>query len=163
MKYVLMVVCICVFNAGFAQQHGSVPQVKKLTAKEIRTVMDTTSGPLIVNFWATWCGPCIKEIPWFEQGIDKAAAPVKLLLVSLDFPEAFPTQLTAFVKKKGYKSEVLFLEETKADYFIPIIAPKWQGAIPASVFINNSKKYYEVFNHQLTEQRFELELQKLIQ
>jgi hypothetical protein len=84
------------------------------------------------------------------------------LLVSLDFPDAYPKKLAAFVKKQGYKGEVVYLAETNADVFIPIIEKTWNGAIPASIFIDNSKKYYQVFNNQLTKERFDIELEKLM-
>ncbi len=84
------------------------------------------------------------------------------MLVNLDLPSAYPKQLTAFVKKQGYKGEIVFLDETNATYFIPVIEKKWKGEIPASIFINNSKKYYQVFNQQLPPKRFELELDKLV-
>lgn len=154
---------LAVLLAAAAPAAQGQTAIKKVSIQDVRTMMDTTKGPLIVNFWATWCAPCVKEIPWFDSIIAQKKAPVKLLLVSLDFPEAYPQQLTAFVKKRRYRGEVVFLNESNADYFIPIIDPKWTGAIPASMFVNNSKKYYRLFNHQLTEGRFALELDKLIE
>ncbi|TDH26404.1 TlpA family protein disulfide reductase [Segetibacter sp. 3557_3] len=142
-----------------AQSKNSIP---KISAADVKKMIDTSTGPMIVNFWASWCGPCIREIPYFESGVEKAGAPVRLVLVSLDFPDAYQKTLPAFVKSKGYKSKVLYLNETNADKFIPIIDKNWQGAIPASIFVNNSKKYYQLYNQQLTEKGFELELKKLL-
>lgn len=124
--------------------------------------MDTTKGPLIVNFWATWCGPCIREIPYFDSLIAVKGAPVKLVLVSLDFREDY-AKLASFVKQKGYKGTVVYLNETNADYFCPVVDKRWTGAIPISVFINNDKKSHEYFGFQLTRERFALELDKLVQ
>ena len=154
---------IVALNGVAQNRNAETVVIKKVSSKDIRTVMDTTTGPLIINFWATWCGPCIREIPWFDSIISKKNIAVKLLLVNLDFATEHPKQLAAFVKKQEYKGEVVFLSETNANYFIPAIDKKWKGVIPASVFINNSKKYYQFFNQQLPPRRFELELDKLVQ
>jgi len=158
------VTLLLISSSCFAQSKSSSrPVIKKVSAEDVRAIIDTTPGPIIVNFWATWCGPCIREIPWFDSIIFKKNLNVKLLLVSVDFPTQFPDELIAFVKKQGYKDEVVFLDETNTHHFTPIINKNWKGEIPASIFVNNLKKYYRLFNHQLPPKRFELELDRLVQ
>lgn len=97
---------------------------------------DTT---YVVNFWATWCGPCVKELPHFDRlAQEYAKAPLKVLLVSLDFKSKLETVLIPFIKAKGIQSEVLVLTETDANTYINRVSPTWSGAIPATLIITNT-------------------------
>lgn len=161
-KLLSIVVLVMVTMTLHAQQRQAVKLIRQVSAKDVKTIIDTTTTPTIINFWATWCGPCIREIPWFDSIITEKRSPVKLLLVSLDFHSSYPAELTSFVKEHGYKAEVLYLNETNSDYYISVIDPKWNGAIPASIFINKGKKYYQLYNQQLPPKQFVQELDKLV-
>ena len=97
---------------------------------------------LIVNFWATWCKPCIEELPFFHTMAGKYRdKKVKLLLVSIDFEKDYPDGIIAFSRKEGYDSEIVFLDETDADHFCPQIDKSWSGAIPSTIITSNTKGY----------------------
>jgi thiol-disulfide isomerase/thioredoxin len=138
--------------------------IKKLKINELMEMIDTSSTPLVVNLWATWCGPCVREIPWFEKNVAAMAnKKIKLVLVSIDFPEDYPKAIAAFAKKNGYRSEIVWLNETNADEFCPKIDKSWEGAIPVTLMVNNKKKYRQFYNQQLPEPKLIEELQKLTQ
>lgn len=94
----------------------------------------------VVNFWATWCVPCVKELPAFNmiQSLYKDK-PVKVILVSFDFKEQYPAKLTAWIAKKKLQPEVVWFNETSPTEYIPKIAPEWEGGLPATILINNKK------------------------
>lgn len=99
----------------------------------------------VINFWATWCKPCIKELPYFEQITENYNQDkVKVVLVSLDFPEKIVSTVGPFVKKNNLQSEVVLLDDADANKWIPLVSEEWSGAIPATVIYNkNERKFYE--------------------
>lgn len=95
---------------------------------------------LVVNFWATWCKPCVKELPYFERLNDAYAEKnVKVVLVSLDFSDDFDGKLMPFVKNKNLRSELYWLDESNPNDWINLVEPTWQGAIPATLIVKNGK------------------------
>ncbi len=110
----------------------------------------------IVNFWATWCKPCIKELPYFESiGEEFADQKVKVLLVSLDFTEKLKSHVIPFIEKHQLKSQVILLDDVDSNTWIPKVAETWSGAIPATIiYSKNDRKFYEgsfTYNELLTE------------
>lgn len=112
--------------------------------KRINQGEDTT---YVVNFWATWCAPCIKELPHFEKlQASYKSQPLKVLLVSLDFKSKINSSVVPFVKQKQLKNEVFLLNESNAQQYIERISNEWSGALPATLFIKKQKsvrKFYE--------------------
>lgn len=105
----------------------------------------------VVNFWATWCAPCVKELPSFEKlNTEYSNKNVKVVLVSLDFPKKYETSLKPFIKKHDLKSEVYAFDDTNSNYWIPKVYSEWTGAIPATLIYNkNNRKFYEQsFNYE---------------
>jgi thiol-disulfide isomerase/thioredoxin len=120
--------------------------------------------PVIINFWATYCIPCIKEIPYFQEMVKKYEEKgVKLLLVSLDFEESYPEHILKFSGKMKFTAPIVWLDEFDADYFCPKIDSKWSGVMPATLFVNNKTGYRIFFEEQLPETKFEEEINKMIQ
>lgn len=99
----------------------------------------------VVNFWATWCAPCIKELPYFESlATEYADRGVEVVLVSLDFPSMWEKRLPDFVRKKGISSPVVVLDDPDQNAWIPRVDSDWSGAIPATlIYSSDRRQFYE--------------------
>lgn len=108
----------------------------------LRHKNDTT---YIINFWATWCKPCIEELPAFEKvNQEYSEEKVKVILTSLDFPERLEKQVIPFIKKYHLHSKVVLLDDPDANSWIPKVSEEWSGAIPATIIYNQQeRKFYE--------------------
>lgn len=128
---------------------------------ELEKVLESEEDMLVVvNFWATWCKPCIKELPYFEAIQKKHKSTVKVLLVSLDFPNKLESQLKPFVNKKEIKSQVILLDDPYENEWIPKVDTTWSGAIPATLLIYNGKKAF--YERSFTQEELEYELSEFI-
>lgn len=99
----------------------------------------------VVNFWATWCKPCIKELPYFEEmRKNYKESGVEVILVSLDFPEKLESHVIPFIEKQKLQSKVVLLDDVNSNRWIPLVSEEWSGAIPATIIYNkNQRKFYE--------------------
>lgn len=124
----------------FGAKQMQAQKLSALTLDQLLERMEASDTIYVVNFWATWCVPCIKELPELEV-VDRIYRdrPVRVLLVSLDFPEAYPDRISLFQKRRRLAPEVIWLEEDKPNEFIPRIHPGWQGSIPATWIYSPSR------------------------
>ncbi len=122
-----------------------------------------TDSVFIINFWATFCKPCVAEIAYL-QSISKKyeLQKVKLLLVSLDLPAFYPGKIESFAKKNNFTADVVWLNESDADHFCPVIDKKWSGSIPATLFVNTATGYKKFIESEMNEMEFEMELKNAI-
>lgn len=157
-KTVFALILITITMQGISQQ---IPKWK--IEDVVRSFSGENDTTYVVNFWATFCKPCIAEIPDFISIVDKyKSKKVKLLLVSLDLPSYYPEKIKAFAKKNNYNTHIAWLNETNADHFCPVIDPKWSGAIPATIIVNNKTGYRKFFEEQVSAGDFEMSVKAAI-
>ncbi|NQX85260.1 MAG: redoxin domain-containing protein [Flavobacteriaceae bacterium] len=115
----------------------------------------------IVNFWATWCAPCVKELPDFEELYHKYRSQnVELLLVSLDFPHQYESKLKPFMITHNLKGKVLCLDDAAMNVWIPKVDADWDGGLPATLIYNKDKR--EFFYRTFTFAELESELKHFL-
>jgi thiol-disulfide isomerase/thioredoxin len=105
----------------------------------------------VINFWATWCAPCVKEMPLFEK-VAQERSDIKVMFVSMDLDlDPNPEKVHKFVARKKIQSQVLILDETNPNGWINKIDKDWSGALPATIVINGKtgqRKFVEKELHE---------------
>jgi thiol-disulfide isomerase/thioredoxin len=137
-------------------------EIKKIKITDLEKTIAASKTPLVINFWATFCVPCIEEIPYFQKLVKKYEKDgIQLLLVSLDLKDDYP-KIRPFAIKRKLTAPIVWLNETDADYFCPKVDSAWSGAIPATIFINNKTGYRKFFEEKLSEIKLEKEIMAIL-
>ncbi|MGV3696560.1 TlpA family protein disulfide reductase [Flavobacterium sp.] len=140
MKQLSLIAFLFVFlQTAFAQQ----PVVYEKFDDFEKAVIKNDQHTYVINFWATWCGPCIKELPYFEK-LHKENKNVKVILVSLDSRKDYEKKLIPFIQKKKLTAEVVLLSDKDYNTWLEKIDKSWSGAIPATfIFRGNHELFAE--------------------
>jgi thiol-disulfide isomerase/thioredoxin len=133
---------------GLANLSPASAQVKEVEFEELQSYFKKNNDTLyVINFWATWCGPCVKELPYFDRlQREFADRPLSVLLVSLDFARNLEKKVVPFVKERQLKAKVLFLHQPRGHKWMEKISENWSGAIPATYIVKNNREvegFYE--------------------
>jgi thiol-disulfide isomerase/thioredoxin len=132
-KLVTLLVFFLIIQKSSAQNI----QVLKFDALK-QCLYNKTDTVYVVNFFASWCKPCIQEIPefvTFDRGIKNSKT--KLVFVSLDSKNE-EEKLLKIVQQYSLQN-VYLLDESNANNWINKIDKHWSGAIPATLIIKKGK------------------------
>jgi thiol-disulfide isomerase/thioredoxin len=139
-------------------------EVRTINVSELEKIISSNSDTVyLINFWATWCVPCVEELPYFEQiNQTYAGKKVKVLLVSLDYPQHLDTRVEPFLEKHDIQSEVVLLDEKDPNDWVPRLSSEWQGSIPATFVIYNPKNVRQFYEQEFTYTELETIIKDLI-
>jgi thiol-disulfide isomerase/thioredoxin len=105
----------------------------------------------VINFWATWCAPCVKEMPLFEE-LNQENKEVNVTLVSMDFDlDPNPEKVQRFITRKKIQSKVVILAETDPNSWIDKIDKDWSGALPSTLIVNTKTGKRKLIQKELHE------------
>jgi thiol-disulfide isomerase/thioredoxin len=155
---IMLLTAIWQNDSCYAQINTSVIEFDSLEQKFNRP-SDTLH---IYNFWATWCKPCVEELPYLSALKRKLnGVHIELILVSLDFKSHYQSRVIPFVHKHNITERVLLLDAGDPNKWIDRVDPSWSGAIPATLFTYKNKRLF-VEKHYESTSDIEIDIHSLI-
>lgn len=144
-KFIIVVGMFLIAQNGIAQAVG----LKYVDLNELNILCSPEKDKVvIINFWASWCAPCIEELPYFKK-LKKELPSVRVVLINVDFESEVEKKVNPFLAKSQYGSlENIRLIGIPADDWMPVVDQDWSGAIPATLILTGGKKKF-------IEQKFE--------
>ena len=138
LKWLASVVILLTFSFGLNAQDVRIYETFDEFEPLLKNQNDTT---YVINFWATWCKPCIEEMPGFLKLDDKFRnEKFKLILTSLDFDSQIESKLKPYIRDNNIKADVVLLADSKAHTWIDRVNEDWSGSIPITIVYN--KDFY---------------------
>ena len=157
--FYFILLCGSLCSGGLAAQRITPVKVTELTEQWNRE-----DGLVVINFWSTWCKPCVEEIPEFIQVYDSLKKTgIQLWLVSQDTRSLFESgKLKKYIAgKPGWdKARLFWFDETDADYYCPRVDESWSGVIPATLIVHKAKGYRRFIEEQMSAERLLQEIEK---
>lgn len=136
MRFILVVI----FSLTFGLATLQAQKIEKIGVPELEKLLASPENALhVVNFWATWCPPCVTEMPYFEKlSKEYKDKGVKFTLISLDFPSQIDAKLIPFLEKNKITADVKVMTNLDYNSWIEKVDAGWQGNIPVTIFFNNA-------------------------
>ncbi len=136
-----------VFLAAGACPAQEIPRIR---TRDLEKMLQRDDAVYVINFWATWCKPCLDELPNLVRLADQYRdSGVKVILVSLDYPAAYPRGISRFIAREGIRIPVYWLQETNPRAIAAAAFPAWNGMIPFTIFLNRKKNYEQILEQEI--------------
>ncbi|MCK5104671.1 MAG: TlpA family protein disulfide reductase [Cyclobacteriaceae bacterium] len=160
--YIMRYIFVFIFHLHVLMSFGQ--QVDVIKSEQLFQMVENCEYKdkiQVYNFWATWCAPCIREIPLFET-VNELNENVNVTLISLDDVDLLNKKVKPFILKKAIKSKVMLLDETDFNEIISRIDESWSGAIPATLIVDCRSGHRFFYEQEFTEDELKKTIDNLI-
>ncbi|WP_027379429.1 TlpA family protein disulfide reductase [Chryseobacterium daeguense] len=152
-------------SASVSEPAAPAVALKTITPAQTSEFLGKKNDTLYVtNFFATWCGPCVKEIPHFKKKIEEfQGKPVKITFVSLDQKEVWNSEVPRFTSEQGIQDHTLLLDGQLLDgNFFKNNFKQWDGGAIPFTFMRKGDKTDETLG-MINEEQLNEKMKSLLQ
>ena len=133
-------------QAAKADDSPKVTQIDEIVLSALLKRDEEHNKPLLVNFWATWCGPCVEEFPDLVAIDSDYKDKIDFITVTFDDPEELEIGVPSFLKRMNAKMPTYLLLTEDQDAAITSVSEDWQGGLPFTIFFDGEGKV--IYNRQ---------------
>ena len=138
------------------------PVVTQIDDAKLKQLLKPNGKPLLVNFWATWCGPCREEFPDLVKIDNEYRGRIDFITISLDFPEELNAAVPKFLTEMNAGMPTYLLVSADENAVIASIAKDWTGALPSTILYNESSEMTYLRQGKITPEALKAEIQKAL-
>ncbi len=152
-KFIILISLVAFFSCD--SKNSSSQEIEVVKFEALEQLMNQDSDKIeVINFWATWCKPCIVELPYFQR-LHEQNDNVNVTLISLDFADEFDKKVIPFVEENELTTDIMLLDNIDYNSWISKVDPSWSGAIPATLIINHKTGVRKFFEKEMEEGELE--------
>lgn len=120
-------------------QKDIAPTIELIDKSGLQKLIQERNGKmLLLNFWATWCQPCVEEFPYLVKlSTSHEKNDLEVIGISVDFPDEVESKVVPFLTMHAVPFKVYVAKFDKEEDFINAVDVSWNGAVPAT-FIYDS-------------------------
>lgn len=155
-------------GAAFPQTQGNpeagsaVQKVKQIDLTGLRAILKTAGKPRLINFWATWCGPCREEFPDLVRLDAIYRGRIDMLVVSLDEATDIDTYVPQFLAEMGSAMPAFLLRTDDDDAAIKAVSSEWSGSLPFTILLKGSGETAYVKRGKIRYETITAEIEKAL-
>lgn len=151
----LLLVLLC-FNQSKAQK------IETISAEQVQTIIKqkTDKKVVVINVWATWCGPCVEEFPDLVELAEKYSKEIEVMFISADFLEDIDRVKEFLVNQKV--TWPTYIKTGSESDFIEALHPNWTGALPFSIILKKGGTEIAHWENKAEMSKFEASIKQAL-
>lgn len=145
------------------QERVDQPRVRQIDDATLKQLLKPNGKPLLVNFWATWCGPCREEFPDLVKIDSEYRGRIDFITISLDFAEEIDSAVPKFLSEMKAEMPTYLLVSADENAIISSIAKDWTGALPSTILYNAKGDMTYLRQGKVTPATLKAEIEKTLE